>query len=232
MKSAASEGSKAIAEATALYRAGAYEAALAALAGATVDEEDYLDLAYLLGLCYARLRRFDEALLYLEQIVTTGAADSRTAQCRLTLAYIYAATGRARLAEYELLKLAGSPYETARVRAALGHASWKQGKMDEGLRWYRQALELDPDNPGALNGYGYLLACSGKDLDMALTCCRKALDASPGNAAYADSLGWACYKLGRMEEAGRYLYEAAEILADNEESREHIKAFEKAVLGS
>lgn len=232
MKPAGSEGARAITEASAAYRAGAYEAAIAVLAGATVDERDYLDLAYLLGLCYARLQRHDEALLYLEQVVTTGGADSRSAQCRLTLAYIYSVTGRARLAEYELLKLIDSPYDTARVRAALGHASWKQGRLDDGIRWYRQALDLDEGSLTALNGYGYLLACAERDLETAFDCCRRALDGAPGNAAYADSLGWACFKLGRMEEAGRYLYEAAEVLTDNEECREHVKAFEKAVLGS
>lgn len=230
MKPAKLEGSRAIAEASAAYREGRYEAALAVLAGATVDEDDYLDLAYLLGLCYARLQRFDEALLYLEQVVTAGATDSRSAQCRLTLAYIYAATGRSRLAEYELLKLVGSPYENARVRAALGHASWKQGRLDDGLRWYQKALDIDEENLTALNGYGYLLACAGRDLETALTCCRKALDGAPKNPAFADSLGWAYFKRGQLEEAGRYLYEAAEVLTDNEESREHIKAFEKAVL--
>ncbi|MBN2875604.1 MAG: tetratricopeptide repeat protein [Spirochaetales bacterium] len=229
---ARSKGAAAIARATDEYRAGEYEAALATLASATVDEEDYLDLAYLLGLCYSRLERFDEALLYLEQVVTQGDNGPRIFQCRMSLAYIYAATGRSKLAEYELEKLVEASRVSTQVCAALGHANWKQGKLDEGLSWYRKALELDAENPTALNGYGYLLACAGKELDVALTHCRKALDADPHNPAYADSLGWACFKLGRLDEAARYLYAAAAELGDEAESRSHVEALEKAVRQS
>jgi len=229
VKKPRSAGTKAIARAGSEYRAGDYESAIATLAAATVDEDDYLDLAYLLGLCYARLKRFDEALLYLEQIVTQGEGDSRALQCRMTLAYVYSMTGRSKLAEYELSKLIESSEETTQVCAALGHANWKQGRLDEGLRWYARALDLDPDNPTALNGYGYLLACAGKDLDKAVTCCRKALNSDPGNPAYSDSLGWAYFKLGKLAEAGSYLRAAAKTLADDVESREHIETFEKAV---
>jgi tetratricopeptide (TPR) repeat protein len=94
-----------IARAMAEYKAKDYEAALVTLSAAPVDENDYLDLAYLLGLCHVRLERFDEALLYLEQVVTSGGEDERTRQCRLTLAYVYSITGRTKLAEYELRKL-------------------------------------------------------------------------------------------------------------------------------
>lgn len=224
-----SPGAKAIAKAGLEYRDGDYESAISTLASATVDEDDYLDLAYLLGLCFARLHRFDEALLYLEQVVTQGDGDARTPQCRMTLAYIYSMTGRSKLAEYELTKLVESSGETPQVCSALGHSSWKQGRLDEGLRWYARALELAPENPTALNGYGYLLACAGKDLAMAVTCCRKALNDDPGNPAYADSLGWAYYKLGRFDEAGLYLRAAAKSLDGDEESVAHVQEFEKAV---
>jgi Flp pilus assembly protein TadD len=222
-------GKQALAMADSLYRDGKYEAAIDTLAAATVDEADYLGLAYLLGLCYARLKRFDEALLYLEQVVTHGDGGARLMQCRMSLAYVYSATGRSRLAEYELQKLIESSVETPQVCSALGHAHWKQGRLEDGLLWYSKALALEPDNPTALNGYGYLLACAERDLEKALTCCRKALDGDPNNPAYADSMGWTCLKLGRLEEAGQYLRSAAIGLGENEELRAHLQAYEKAV---
>ena len=229
MKQPGSKGSSAIAKATDEYAAGDYEAALATLAGATVEENEYLDLAYLSGLCHARLSRYDEALLYLEQVVTQGQDDARIYQCRMALAVVYSATGRSKLAEYELKKLVESTSETPQVCAALGHAYWKQGRLEDGLRWYEKSLALDPENPTALNGYGYLLACSGGDMEKALTCCRKAIDDDPGNPAYIDSIGWTYFKMGRLDEAARYLYAAAERLGDDVESRDHIAAYEKAV---
>lgn len=224
-----SAGSRAIVKAGLEYRDGDYETTISTLAAATVDESEYLDLAYLLGLSYARLQRFDEALLYLEQVVTQGEADARSLQCRLLLAYVYAVTGRVKLAEYELTKLMESSLKSPQVFSALGHATWKQGRLDEGINWYSKALDLDPENPTALNGYGYLLACAGKDLDKAAICCRKALNTDPGNPVYADSLGWVYFKLGRLTEAGSYLHAAAKVLDTNDEWLEHIAALEKMV---
>lgn len=221
-------GPSAIQQALADYRAGDYESALVSLAEAQVREEDYLDLAYVLGLCHVRLGRWDEALLYLEQVVTADADGPRVRQCRQTLAYVYAVTGRTKLAEYELKKLVEAGLETPQIYATLGYAAWNQGRLDEGLRWYGKALELDPDNANALNGYGYLLACSGRDLPRALTSCRKALDGDPSNPAYQDSLGWAYFRLGMLPEAARHLSQAAELLADQPEVANHIKALNEA----
>jgi tetratricopeptide (TPR) repeat protein len=224
LKSASSIIAKAMAE----YKAKDYEAALVTLSAAPVDENDYLDLAYLLGLCHVRLERFDEALLYLEQVVTSGGEDERTRQCRLTLAYVYSITGRTKLAEYELRKLIDSEHgPTVQVCSALAYVQWVQGKRDEALSWYVRALEYDPENLNALNGYGYLLACTGKDLKKALTCCRKALDGDPGNPAYSDSLGWAYFQLGMISEAAPYLQAAAELLVDHPDVMKHLKAFRK-----
>jgi Flp pilus assembly protein TadD len=225
-----SNGSLAIGKATAEYRDGDFESAIETLSSASVDDKLRLELAYLLGLCHARLEHFDEALLYLEQVVTPGDTNARTTQCRLSLAYIYSMTGRFKLAEYELMKLVESAAESPQVFSALGHAAWCQGRIVDGLNWYEKALGKDPENLNALNGCGYLLACAEYDLDKALTCCRKALDGDPDNPMYADSLGWTYFKLGKLEEASRYLFAAAKSVGELEESREHIAAYEKAMI--
>jgi tetratricopeptide (TPR) repeat protein len=211
------------------YRAGDYESALVNLAGAKVDESDYLDLAYILGLCHVRMARYDEALLYLEQIVTSGLKGPRTNQCRLTLAYVYAVTGRSKLAEYELRILAEEKNISAQTCAAYAYVHWMQGRIDDALVWYAKALEADPENLNALNGYGYLLACTGNDLKKALTCCRKAHSGNPANPAYADSLGWTYFRMGLLSDARQYLESAAELLADHPEVRKHLEQLKKAV---
>lgn len=211
------------------YRAKDYEAALVTLAESPADEDEYLELAYLLGLCHVRLSHFDEALLYLEQVVTSGEEDERTRQCRLTLAYVYSVTGRNKLAEYELRKLLSMEGgSSVQVNSALAYVHWLQGKKDEALNWYVKALDLDPENLNALNGYGYVLACTGKDLKKALTCCRKALDGDPGNPAYSDSLGWAYFQMGMIAEAAPYLQAASELLADHPDVKRHLDSYRKA----
>ncbi len=230
MTDADSKGALAIGKANAEYRNGDFESAIKTLSSISVDDSEYLELAYLLGLSHARLKNYDDALLYLEQVVTSGENEMRSTQCRLALAYIYAVTNRFKLSEYELMKLIDASGDTSQVYAALGHAVWSQGRIVEGIDWYEKALQKDPENLNALNGYGYLLASAEYDLDKALICCQKAVDGAPENPAYADSLGWTYFKLGQFDKASRYLYEAAKLVGDTEESRDHIAAYEKAVL--
>ncbi len=222
-------GSKTVEKAFAEYRAGDYESALLLLAGATVDEDDYLDLAYLLGLCYMRLARYEEALLYLEQIVTSGEQGARTNQCRFALAIIYSRTGRVKLAEYELKKLLADQDETAQLCSAMGYASWEQGRKDEALLWYKKAVQKDPSNINAMNGYGYVLACMEKDLPNALSFCQKACQSAPNNPAYADSLGWVYFKIGNKDLAEHFVLKAAKTMPENKEIKNHLSAIGRAV---
>ena len=55
-----------------LYQSRKYSDALAFFLALPPDSTDNIELAYFIGLCYARLNKYDEALLYLEQVVTNG----------------------------------------------------------------------------------------------------------------------------------------------------------------
>ena len=76
--------------------------------------------------------------------------------------------------------------------------------------FFRQALELDPQNAMTLNYLGYMLADKGVRLPEALKLIRKAVDLEPMNGAYLDSLGWAYFKLGEYELAEENLRQAVE----------------------
>jgi Flp pilus assembly protein TadD len=211
-------------EAARLYAARDWEGALVALRDVGSTEENHLDLAYLLGLCHARLGRWDEALLYLEQVVTGSGDLMRIFQCRLALAYAYTETGRYRLAEYELKRILEAGFESVQVLSFMGYISWAQGRVDEATRWYGKALELDVESPTALNGMGYLLICEGKDTARALVYCRKAVEKRPDNPAYLDSLAWAYFRLGYSDEARDCVQRALARNPGAEEIREHARA--------
>ena len=166
---------------------------------------DSLDVAYYLGLCYAKLSRYEDSLLYLEQVVTAGNDEERVLQCRLILAVIYSLSGRKRLAAFELNKLLEAEYKPASVYAALAFVAWEQSDTEKCLDYYEKSLDADPENVTALNGMGYVLACEDKDLTKALSFCKKAVKASPNSAACLDSLGWVYYKLGLYDDAKKYL---------------------------
>jgi tetratricopeptide (TPR) repeat protein len=199
---------------------------LEALRGVEPEDGNRFEIAYLYGICHARLGNWDDALLYLEQVVTGGLDPVRDSQSRMALAYVYTVTGRHRLAEYELEKLRESGFESVQVFAFLGYSAWSQGRSEEGLRWYAKALELDPENANALNGMGYLLACEGKDGARALTFCRKAVDKVPDNPAYRDSLAWAYFKLGFLDEAKKHIERALSLSPRSAEIGEHARAIE------
>ncbi len=189
---------------------------------------DNIELAYYIGLCYARLEKYDDSLMYLEQVVTGGKDYRRVLQCRYLLAIIYVKSGRKRLADFELNKLLETGYKTADVLASLAFICWENHDIDKALDYYSQSLEKDADNVTALNGMGYVLAEEGRDLTRALGCCKKALENAPGNAACLDSLGWVYYKLGLLEEAGKYLGQAQKKFPHNKEIKNHINSLDKA----
>lgn len=207
-----------------LYRKNKYEDALDVfLKISSKDVEFNFELAYYIGLCYASLLQYDNALVYLEQIITAGADIARVYQCRLILAFIYTKTGRARLAEFELSKLLDAGYDSPQVQTAMAYLAYEQHDAEKSVDLYEKALGLDPDNATALNGLGYILADTEKDLTRALLLCKKALDMQPENPAYLDSLAWTYHKLGLSKEAGSYIKRAEAKLPDNGIIKGHLK---------
>ena len=59
---------------------------------------------------------------------------------------------------------------------------------------YKKILTMSPNNPYALNNLGYLYSEYGVNTDMAQELCQKAVDLSPDNPGFRDSLGWAAFK--------------------------------------
>lgn len=207
-----------------LYKQRRYEEAIDSfLKISSKDTEINFDLAYYIGLCYASLLQYDDALVYLEQIITAGVDIARVYQCRLILAFIYTKTGRERLAEFELSKLLDAGYDSPQVHASMAYLAYEQGNAEKSLELYEKALDMDPDNATALNGLGYILADTEKDLTRALILCKKALEARPDNPAYLDSLAWTYHKMGFETEARSYIQRAEEQLPDNETIGRHLQ---------
>jgi len=214
-----------------LYRSKRWEMALKELLQVdttTFDAEDNAELAYYLGLCYTKLEQFDNALLYLEQVVTGGSDPLRAYQCRMTLAYIYSVTGRSKLAEFELKHLLEKGFESVQIYAAMAYAAYSQKRYDDAIELYQKALELERDNPTALNGLGYILADTEKDVRKGLSLCKKAVEKKPQNPAYMDSLGWAYFKNREILEARTWIRRALDLLPRHPEIIAHMRT----VLGA
>lgn len=209
-----------------LFRTSRWEPALTELLKVDADSfsvEENAELAYYLGLCYAKLERHDDALLYLEQVAGVSSNPLRQYQCRMTTAYLYVITGRTKQAEFELEHLVNKGFESAQMYTTMAYAAWSQQQFQKAIDYYEKALELDENSATAMNGLGYILADSDLDVPRGLRLCRKAVDNKPQNAAYLDSLGWAYHKNGDTEEAKTWIRRALDLAPRQQEIRKHMK---------
>ncbi len=211
-----------------LYRAKRYKNALEEFLQVDSDPSEDVDLSYYIGLCYANLEQYEEALVYLEQVVTLHTDILMIYQCRLLLSYIYTITGRYKLAEFELDELIKAGFESPQVYSILSYALYSQNNADKSLEYLDKALELEPENPNLLNSKGYINADKGRDIEEALVYCKKAVRLKNDHPAYLDSLGWAYYKSGRYEEARVYLKRAYSMASGNKIIAGHLKALMEA----
>jgi tetratricopeptide (TPR) repeat protein len=206
-----------------LYRQKKYRQALDVFLSVHVEETEQPVLSYYIGLCYAHLDKHDEALLYLEQVVNSDIGFLHIYQSRMIMGYIYAVSGRYRLAEFELNRLLEDGYESAKVYAALAYAVYAQGKTAPAIANLEKALKIDPENANARNSLGFILAENGIQLEIALEHCTAALTKYPENAAYLDSLALVHRRMGNLQQSKTLYEKAVRLSRGNSEIVEHYK---------
>lgn len=86
----------------------------------------------------------------------------------------------------------------------------------------RKILNETPNYPIALNNLGYLLIERNKMLEEAVTLIKKAVRMEPENSSYLDSLGWAFFKLGKLNQAEDYLKKAFRYNSSSATILEHL----------
>jgi Tfp pilus assembly protein PilF len=107
-------------------------------------------------------------------------------------------------------KLSNSEEEKEGVWFMRGAMYERMKKLDLAEVEFRKVLKANPDNAGAMNYIGYMLADANLRLEESLGLITKALDIEPGNGAYLDSLGWVQFRLGRFDDAEKNLRLALE----------------------
>ena len=103
-----------------------------------------------------------------------------------------------------------------------GELAERQKHYEPAEQFFRQALELEPDNAMVLNYLGYMLADKGKQLPEALKMIRKAVELEPMSGAYLDSLGWVYFRMGEYELAEENLRQAVERDATDPTVHDHL----------
>jgi tetratricopeptide (TPR) repeat protein len=87
---------------------------------------------------------------------------------------------------------------------------------------FRKVLDVDPENAGALNYLGYMLADRDVRLDEAQKLISKAVELEPQNGAYLDSLGWVYFRQNRLEEAAENLQRALQKMGKDPTVHDHL----------
>jgi tetratricopeptide (TPR) repeat protein len=92
----------------------------------------------------------------------------------------------------------------------------KLDKVDEAEAKLKELVALRPDDAQALNALGYTLVDRTSRTDEGLALIQRAHKLAPSDPFILDSLGWAFYRLGRLDEAVRYLQQALDGRPDAE----------------
>jgi tetratricopeptide (TPR) repeat protein len=91
-------------------------------------------------------------------------------------------------------------------QAALQAEKLDKHEMFEKL--IRQLIRIEPDNAHAYNALGYGLLMRNVRLQEAMELVQKAYKLAPDDAAIIDSMGWAYYRLGQLEQSLEFLQRA------------------------
>ena len=84
----------------------------------------------------------------------------------------------------------------------------KMDRVGEAETTLRRLVELKPDDAQSLNALGYTLVDRTSKLDEGFKLIERAHKLSPADPFIMDSMGWALYRLGRLDEAETYLVRA------------------------
>lgn len=98
----------------------------------------------------------------------------------------------------------------------------KIGKREEGIANMKMILEINGNNPHALNFLGYTYAEMGKNLVEAEKLVARALKIRPNDGFIEDSLGWVLFKQGKVDEALKRLKKASALQPEEAVIYDHL----------
>ena len=169
-----------------------------------LDKADFNTL-FQLSLCYLEL--YD----YQELIETTDRAISLYPE--QPIFYLFNGIGYFNLKDYEKTinilekgrKRSANKELTADFDTYIGDTYNQLKNKEKSYEAYDRVLRSKPDNVYVLNNYAYYLSLDNKDLERALQMSEKTIKAEPRNSTYLDTSAWILYKMGRYQEAKKYM---------------------------
>ena len=187
--------------------------AIAVLEQVLQTDPDNIDANCWMGIAYQELRDFEKAAFYLKKAI---------ARAPERVAYLYFLLEKYEEVVVILEEVLEANPNHVEANYWLGSAYQALERFERAESYLRQTISLSPDHEKAHNALGYLFADHGMNLDEAVTLIRKALKKSPANGAYLDSLGWAYFKQGKLNDALKQLEKAVLYMPDSVEIQDHL----------
>lgn len=122
----------------------------------------------------------------------------------------------------EASKLPARKALKANIYGSLGDTYAVLKKWTRVFNYYQKAVDLGTQNPGIYGNYAYYLSQNQKNLPKAQELARQAVNMSPDNASYLDTLGWIYYQQGAWEKAKKYVEKAIQTGTADAETLEHM----------
>jgi tetratricopeptide (TPR) repeat protein len=182
------------------------------------DQPDNLGLARLEAEALRQSGRADQGVALLEAMVQKRQDDP---EAYIALSQIYSDANRGPQA-VKLLQDAQTRFpREGSLTFQLAAVLEKQRKYSESEAVFRQLIAREPQHAAALNYLGYMLADRGEKLEESVGFINRALEIEPDNGSYLDSLGWAYFKIGKLDLAEEHLKRASDQLLTNSVVQDH-----------
>lgn len=189
--------------ATHLIRAGELDRALSEYKRWAANPTTPLDALLVVMDIEKYLGRRDSALHYLDVAIERNPQMSDL-YLRKAYEYMDDATPEGRKTVIKSLEkaieVAPDSLSKSNANASLGDILVDE-KPNKGYRYYRKALDYNPDNAQALNNWAYHLCENGGDLQQALQMSSRACELTPSNTNNLDTKAWILHRMGRNKEA-------------------------------
>ena len=164
----------------------------------------------------SRVGRVDDALTQLKQLIKQGQNNNDRIRVHLAQGEVLNSASR----NHEAIKVYSNALQSSPENTDLLYAraltAEKLKMLDMAESDLRMVLAHEPENANALNALGYTLADRSDRLQEAKEYILKAAKLLPDDPAVLDSLGWVYYRLGKLEDAIKWLQKAFVMLQDAE----------------
>lgn len=202
------------------YDKGDKEQAVRQLSTIPRDSENYPDAVLMQVRILVEMGDFQRAESILTDAIESGVEP--LSRMYTLLASLYQKGGRMEDARKIYKQALALFAEDHQVYFEYGIFLDKSGDQQGALEAMNKVLELNPDDPYALNYIGYTWADKGINLEKAKEYLQEAVRQLPQDGFVRDSLGWAYFKLGETDAAIRELGAASEMEPEDPTIAEHL----------